>query len=75
MSPTTLPGDGDEPMERLKAERQKRARKDEAPDKDAAPDKAVADKDEKASQSAKGPLSPAQFDDDGWGDTPVQMRG
>ncbi len=23
----------------------------------------------------KGPLSPAQHDDDGWGDTPVQMRG
>ena len=23
----------------------------------------------------RGTLSPAQFDDDGWGDTPVQMRG
>lgn len=23
----------------------------------------------------RGPYSPAQFDDDGWGDTPVQMRG
>jgi hypothetical protein len=22
----------------------------------------------------RGPLSPAQFDDDGWGDTPAQMR-
>jgi hypothetical protein len=24
---------------------------------------------------ARGPLSPEQHDDDGWGDTPVQMRG
>jgi hypothetical protein len=23
----------------------------------------------------RGPLSPAQHEDDGWGDTPVQMRG
>lgn len=23
----------------------------------------------------RGPLSPSQFEDDGWGDTPVQMRG
>jgi hypothetical protein len=23
----------------------------------------------------RGPMSPAQHDDDGWGDTPVQMRG
>lgn len=23
----------------------------------------------------RGPLSPAQYDDDGWGETPVQMRG
>ncbi len=23
----------------------------------------------------RGPLSPVQHDDDGWGDTPVQMRG
>lgn len=24
---------------------------------------------------ARGPYSPVQFEDDGWGDLPVQMRG
>lgn len=24
---------------------------------------------------ARGPHTPAQWDDDGWGDTPIQMRG
>jgi hypothetical protein len=28
-----------------------------------------------ATEAARGPLSPAQWDDDGWGTTPVQMRG
>jgi hypothetical protein len=28
-----------------------------------------------SADSKRGPLSPAQHDDDGWGDTPVQMRG
>lgn len=26
-------------------------------------------------ESKRGTQSPAQYDDDGWGDTPVQMRG
>jgi hypothetical protein len=29
----------------------------------------------KKGESARGELSPAQFDDDGWGGLPVQMRG
>lgn len=28
-----------------------------------------------AASPERGPHTPAQYDDDGWGDTPVQMRG
>jgi hypothetical protein len=33
------------------------------------------DKPEAPPEPDRGPLSPAQHEDDGWGDTPVQMRG
>lgn len=28
-----------------------------------------------AAAPARGPYTPVQFDDDGWGDRPIQMRG
>jgi hypothetical protein len=32
-------------------------------------------KEPESKTAERGPLSPVQHDDDGWGDTPVQMRG
>lgn len=36
---------------------------------------AKGDKQDQGQSQERGPLSPVQFDDDGWGDTPAQMRG
>lgn len=47
---------------------------DEAPKKGARKKVDTKDGTENAGE-VRGPLTPEQFDDDGWGDTPVQMRG
>ncbi len=54
------------------AEPERQAKVDGQPDVDSA----AGDSNEGQWSGAaeKGPLSPAQYDDDGWGDTPVQMR-
>lgn len=81
-----LPGDGDEPAEKLSQARKNapaaRKRVEEDPVKRVADEKQTADPDkmgeamkEQQDKEKKGPFSPAQHDDDGWNDTPVQMRG
>jgi hypothetical protein len=54
-----LPEESVGPADAAKAEAKKPARK----------------KSESDSTEERGEMSPVQFDDDGWGDLPVQMRG
>lgn len=48
---------------------------DEPDPKKTARKKAETKDDTENAGEVRGTLTPEQFDDDGWGDTPVQMRG
>lgn len=57
-----------------------RVKKAEAPATLPAPvaerlEEAAAHPEKRVSRPARGTVTPVQFDDDGWGDLPVQMRG
>jgi hypothetical protein len=79
-----MPGDPDGYFEKIDAQRDEQAgtpgepKRRGRPRKDAADEQANRDeaerKDARVMDGERGPLSPAQHDDDGWGETPVQMR-
>lgn len=69
------PGKTEEPVEEPKRRRPGRKRSASAEDDKDPVDPADPEDEDKDKDQERGPLSPAQFDDDGWGDTPVQMRG
>lgn len=89
-SKTAMPGDPDEVTDKAKAEGRSasdllanKARTKAHEPKDTKTDKHDKDKDAHAEKpgdrprhgDGRGILSPVQMDDDGWGDTPLQMRG
>lgn len=69
---TAMPGDADERMEKLRAEAKLRTprtpvrkkKDDDSDDNDSVEE----------TDTERGSLTPVQYDDDGYGDVPVQMR-
>lgn len=70
-----MPGDADEPLDKIQAERKVRASKDKD-EKDEKRNTEPGGDNDLGDQpgTSRGVSTPVQFDDDGFADLPVQMR-